>query len=371
MDAMPEGKRIQYIDVAKFLGILIVTFSHGYKECIATCFIFSFHIPLFFFLNGMTLKLDGIRFADFLVKKLKGYIVPAFGLGLFSVILDAIIRTSVHIALDDTFFLRGIAFTINQIRFLSIWFLPAVFFCDIFLFGIYRACKNRIFLTGLGVLALLGFGIVYNKYYKAPLFWNMDTAFFATTFTYFGYLLTSKKLARVYEPLMRTRWIPLLLGVALMVATYFATLRNFELTQKHLAMFMNFYDKYYLTIPFAVIGSLGFTLICRGITNTVLAYPVKFNLMLLAVHQVFTFPLFQAFVARDWWVRTFAFPPENLDLILFVLAMTLFSLVLAIVMHGIVIVTPFSRIVNKQRYPLFEKIREFLRRRKCTDRRTA
>lgn len=359
---MPSSKRIQYIDVAKFLGILLVTFSHGYKEGIATCFIFSFHIPVFFFLNGMTLKLDGISFGDFLVKKLKGYIVPALGLGLFCVLLDAIIRTSAGLVLDDVFFFRGFALTVNQIRFMSIWFLPAVFFCDLFLYGIYRACKGKIFLTGLGVLALLAFGIVYNKFYKAPLYWNIDTAFFATTFTYFGFLFTSKKMSRIYEPLMRTRWIPLLVGVALMVVTYYATVRNYELTHTHLAMFMNFYDKYYLTIPFAVIGSLGFTLICRGLTNSALAFPVKFNLMLLAIHQPFTFPLFQIHIARSWWLQAAGLPAESLNLICFVLAMTAFSAVISVIMYGIILVTPFSFIINKKRYPLFGKIKEVAQR---------
>ena len=49
-------KRIGYIDIAKGLGILIIVLAHndlaGYHPTLHK-FIYSFHIPLFFFLSGM------------------------------------------------------------------------------------------------------------------------------------------------------------------------------------------------------------------------------------------------------------------------------------------------------------------------------
>lgn len=359
---MAEKKRIQYIDVAKFLGLLGIVFFHGYKECFANAFTSTFLVPLFFFLNGMTLRMDNISCGDFLVKKLKGYAVPAVGLCILCVLFDAMMRTMCHIPLDDTFFLRGIAYSINQTRFLALWFLTALFFSDVFLFVLYRKFKGNIWLTGLGVLAVLGFGIVYNMYYKVMLVWNIDAAFFGIVFTYFGHLFTHKNLSFLYQPLMKTRWIPLLVGLALMVGTYFLCLYILKSTGSYLIMFQSRYCGYYLTLPCALMGALGFTLTCRGISNFVLAYPVKFNLSLLAIHQALSMTLFRNFIVRSWWIKVANFPPENAEFILFVLTMTLFSLVTAAILYAILIVTPFSFLLNKPRYPLFEKIYSTLSR---------
>lgn len=359
---MAEKKRIQYIDVAKFLGLLEIVFFHGYKECAVNAYTSTFLVPLFFFLNGMTLKMDNISFGDFLVKKLKGYAVPAVGLCILCVFFDALMRTMCHIPLDDTFFLRGIASSINQTRFLALWFLTALFFSDVFLFALHRKFKGNIWLTGLGVLAVLGFGIVYNMHYRVVLVWNIDAALFGIVFTYFGHLFTHKNLSFLYQPLMKNRWIPLLTGLVLMTGTYFLSLYILRSSGTYMVMFQSRYCEYYLTLPCALMGALGFTLICRGITNSFLAYLVKFNLALLAIHQAFSMSLFKYFILRLWWEKIANYPPENAEFILFVFCMTLFSLVTAAILYAILIVTPFSFLLNKPRYPLFEKIYSTLSR---------
>lgn len=341
--------RIQYIDVAKFLGILAIVYFHGFKESAATSYTSSFLLPLFFFLNGMTLKMDNIRFGDFLIKKLKGYVVPAIGLGCLAVCLDAVIRSLFHNPLDDTFFTRGISSSINQIRFLSVWFLTALFFCDIFLFGLHQKFKGNIWLMGLGTFAILGFGIVYNMSHRQSMVWNIDAAFFGVVFTYFGYLFTHKKLSFLYSHLMSSRWISLLIGLILLVATYFFSLYIYRNYNGYMIMFSSLYVKYYLTLPCGLLGALGAVFTCRGLTNFILAYPVKFNLTLLAIHQVFTIPLFKHFVAKPWWGIVASNPPEDIGLILFVLTMTLFSLVVAAILHCAIIITPLSFLLNKRR----------------------
>lgn len=362
---MPENKRIQYIDVAKFLGILLVVFIHGYKEGIVISFIYSFHMPLFFFLNGMTLKMDDISFGDFVLKKLKAYVIPGIGLGILCALMDALIRSILNISWDINFVLQGICNAINQIRHLGVWFLTALFFSDLFLFAIYRKCKKNIWLTGLGVLALLGFGIFYNTYKTFFMTWNIDVAFFGTLFTYFGFLFTSKKLSSVYEFLTGSRGIALLAGIVLLVETFFLSnyIRNHTtMINGHLDMYGSHYGTYFLPLVCALIGSLGFVILCRALSNFVLAYPVKYNLALLAVHQTFAFPLFQGVVARPWWESAAFGLPQDLNFNLFVLTMTLFSVLVAVVFYYIIIVTPLSFVLGRPRYPLFEKIIQRVRK---------
>lgn len=79
--------RIEYIDLAKGVGIILVVIGHsisgiGYK------FIYSFHMPLFFFLSGMCFSIEKYPyFASFLAKRAKQILVPCFFFTSISLLL--------------------------------------------------------------------------------------------------------------------------------------------------------------------------------------------------------------------------------------------------------------------------------------------
>ena len=49
-----RNNRINWIDVAKAIGILLIVLSHTLENGLFRQAIFSFHVPLFFFLSGLT-----------------------------------------------------------------------------------------------------------------------------------------------------------------------------------------------------------------------------------------------------------------------------------------------------------------------------
>ena len=342
-----KPKRIEYIDVAKFLAMILVVFTHGVKESNFVAFAFAFHLPVFFVLNGMTLKVENQTFGDFLTKKLQRYILPMFGLGIICVLFDLFIKWLFNNPIADHFILIGIANVINQVRLFAIWFLPALFFTDIILFGFHRLAKGRLWLMGVLSLLLLGIGIIFNQFHNVALVWNFDAALFGTIFTYMGFAFHHPKLSGVYTFLTKVRWRAILIGIALMVATYFISQYSYEDSRRHLEMFSRYYLPYYLTLPNAVMGSLGFILICRGITNPILAKPVEMNLALLAFHQVLAFPLFRFKVCPEWWAKVYLLPVSDLQYILFNATMTLFSIALVTVIYFIIKYSPLSGIVNQ------------------------
>lgn len=342
-----EQKRIEYIDTCKYLAMLLVIFSHGFKEGTAVAFIFSFHLPLFFFLNGMTLKLKNQSFGDFLTKKLKRYILPMLGLGVLCVLLEMLAYAILNVDLPQNTFLIGLSRIINQTRTYTIWFLPALFFSDLILFGLYQKFKDNLVLIGLCVLLILGVGILFNQCYNVALVWNFDAALFGTLFTYFGYVFRHEKLSSFYTFLTQKRWTALLFGTALMVATYFLSEYIYHLDLKHLEMFWRYYTPYHLMLPCALIGSLGFTVLCRAITIPFIAKLVQTNLALLAFHQVFTFPLFRYKIALGWWNQVGYLPVTDIRFIAFTFVLTLFSVVSLTALHFIIKYSPFSAIVNQ------------------------
>ncbi len=348
-------KRIEYIDVAKFLAMVLVVFTHGIKESNFVAFVFAFHVPLFFFLNGITLKLNSPSFGDFLVKKLQRYIIPMLGLGFFCILFDWLIRWLLNSPIPDYFFLKGIANIINQVRMFAIWFLPALFFSDIILYGFHRFSKGRISIMGVLTLLLLSLGILFNLFHNVALVWNIDAAFFGTFFTYCGFAFHHKKLSSLYNFLTTSRVRATLIGLFLMGITYFISQHNYTLYYpRHLEMFARFYLPYYSTIPGAVIGSIGFLLLCRGISNPLLAKPVEINLALLAFHQPLAFPIFRSLLFPNWWAKVSALPVSDLSYILFDCGLTLFAIGLISIIHIGIKYSPLSAIVN-QPLPTFYK----------------
>ena len=52
-------KRVEWIDIAKFLGIFAIYLGHfGDSAGHAFTFVFAFHVPLFFFLSGCMSNYD-------------------------------------------------------------------------------------------------------------------------------------------------------------------------------------------------------------------------------------------------------------------------------------------------------------------------
>lgn len=342
-----KPKRIEYIDVAKFLAMILVVFTHGVKESNFVAFAFAFHLPVFFVLNGMTLKVENQTFGEFLVKKLQRYIIPMFGLGIICVLFDLFIKWLFNNPIADHFMFIGIANVINQVRLFAIWFLPALFFTDIILFGFHQLAKGRLWLMCVFSLLLLGIGILFNQFHNAALVWNFDAALFGTIFTYIGFAFRHQKLSTLYNFVTNVRWRALLIGIALMVATYYISQYSYEGSRRHLEMFSRYYLPYYLTLPNAVMGSLGFILICRGITNPIFAKPVEMNLALLAFHQVLAFPLFRFKVCPEWWAKVYQLPVSDPQYILFNSTMTLFAVALITVIYFAIKYSPLSGIVNQ------------------------
>lgn len=55
---MPQQQRVEYIDIAKGMCVLLVMFAHTVMYKWFLCPIYMFHMPMFFMLSGMVFKVD-------------------------------------------------------------------------------------------------------------------------------------------------------------------------------------------------------------------------------------------------------------------------------------------------------------------------
>ena len=118
--------RLLTVDVARGIGIVLVVLghnvlfresAHGFYEAL-----YLFHMPLFFFLSGVTFKQAWI--GETLRKRARALLVPYFMMGAMA-LLAATQSNDVGAMLSE---LRGILYgTGHTIRFVPLWFLPCLF----------------------------------------------------------------------------------------------------------------------------------------------------------------------------------------------------------------------------------------------------
>ena len=77
--APPQETRIRWIDTAKLIGIFLVILGHlplaaGKSGISPATFIYTFHMPLFFFLSGLVEKNRPVR--QTLVRSAKSLLIP-------------------------------------------------------------------------------------------------------------------------------------------------------------------------------------------------------------------------------------------------------------------------------------------------------
>lgn len=75
-----SNKRIQWIDIAKGIGIILVLIGHISLNKKINNFIYSFHMPLFFILSGYLYK----NKENYVKKKTKTILVPYFIVSIIS-----------------------------------------------------------------------------------------------------------------------------------------------------------------------------------------------------------------------------------------------------------------------------------------------
>lgn len=74
MDNAGQHQRLEYIDIAKGIGIICVILGHMDNDSIKQ-FVFSFHMPLFFMISGFFLSTKG-KPRELLRKRVRALLPP-------------------------------------------------------------------------------------------------------------------------------------------------------------------------------------------------------------------------------------------------------------------------------------------------------
>jgi len=153
-------KRIEYLDIARGIGILLVVLGHndfGVLSPFGQHFIYSFHMPLFFFLSGYFIN-TSIPFFDYFKGRfhsvLKPYLFTIFLIYFASVSFEKISFQTAITRIVKSLYASG-----YYIDWVQLWFLPHLFVVSLYAFlfiTLVHQLHNRwvIWAILLGTLAL-------------------------------------------------------------------------------------------------------------------------------------------------------------------------------------------------------------------------
>ena len=137
------SKRIEYIDIAKGIGILLVVMGHNDFGLVSPFFyklIYSFHMPLFFFVSGMLFKSE-IPFFTLLRRRYQTVLQPYIVIILL-IFFMTLSFTKVNFDVAAARLLKAFYANGHYIDWVQLWFLPHLFALNLFAFGFYKLVKT-------------------------------------------------------------------------------------------------------------------------------------------------------------------------------------------------------------------------------------
>lgn len=170
-----ENRRIKWIDNGKAIAVILVGLGHFNCSSIVVKWIYTFHIPLFLFLSGITLGTKN-SFKVFLGKRIKSLIIPYV---TYSLLLDIFTKIVMHKTefwkyLDALSLLKRIFINWRGVYSPYYWYIPALFVAEILIFLIIKNINKLSYKIAIWV------GIVALQYLKCSVIgvymlpWDID-----------------------------------------------------------------------------------------------------------------------------------------------------------------------------------------------------
>lgn len=279
-----KSEQWKWVDIAKGIGIILVFLGHFDIPNILRVEIYTFHIPLFFFLSGVVFNSDK-PIKRFLGDEAKRMIVPYycwafFYFVLFKLLVQIVRGQSVNIGKDVyTYLTMG--------RKDTIWFLSALLFVQVMAYIFLRLVKNNKAL--LMFFALLLFSICYLFFYKRGIhnFWiNADAAMMAMPFFALGYNYRYYRVD-IEAKLLHGGWSYWILIITLFLANIGLGYLNYHLTGVQVDMFGNNYGNPLLMLLSACSGIAAVVLLSYRLNVRWIAYVGKNSMVYFIAHQSF------------------------------------------------------------------------------------
>ena len=299
---MNSKNRITYLDMAKGAGIILMITGHltgslqaiDFKPYFSPLyqFIASFHMPLFFIISGILLRLTGEEEKEMgliVLRKAWTLLLPyaSFSLIYFTINICTCLFQPDLLQFSDLW--RFFIYSVTLRGVSVLWFLPALFLGEILFLWCRKRMDKQALITLFCVTGLLVF-------FFSPLFgssvWEeslllmaagallhaLARGLLACSFLLVGYLAAEAVTAGE-----KRSFAGFLLGAAMLVATGFLGSLNGSVDLNYMV-----FGNYFLYMVCACLGSFGVILVCKHIppSRLLLFYGCN-SLVIMATHMEF------------------------------------------------------------------------------------
>ncbi len=269
--------RIEWIDMAKGYGILLVMLGH-FNIGTLNVPIYSFHMPLFFFLAGLTFSLKSSA-KEFFLAKLKKMIIPYFCLCIPIIITNVLLYNvfSLQAIFDET-----TLFVLQQ-RYTPLWFLTSLIVLHFMYYAIIRYCNK---LTGWIITILLALsGLLLWRYHIDPLVWNIDASMVVAPFFYTGYTMKSQIVTFIQKSYAKYGRFICFFIILCGFITIILSFLNYEISKNLTIISSSTFREEWLSYPTAFLGSLCIILLSSSHKWRPIIYLGRNSLIFFAWHQ--------------------------------------------------------------------------------------
>lgn len=297
---MTNRKRIEYLDIAKGIGMILVIMGHiEYINAEIHEYIYAFHMPLFFLISGILIwekKEEEKHFGELIVKRLKGIMLPY---AVFSILFFVIESVRVIIKDLDTWdivfkqlfqsvCLQGVS---------TLWFLPALFMSELIFVGIRKKCNNGLTIGIVGVIGISTTFLnvveknLYLQYYESVKYIILREIIIMLLRNLFcvGFVCVGYYVGKFLMPKLQRVWLQLGGMIVLAGVCYWSVSNNINVELRYMTL-----GSEVLYFVGAITGSVAVLFGCRlleGMPVKLLKFPLEYygrnSLIIMATHLEF------------------------------------------------------------------------------------
>lgn len=244
-------ERIVWLDYGKTIAIYLVVLAHTTLYKPAEGFIYTFHMPFFFFMSGYLFSYSKYpSYMEFVKRRFRQLLVPYVVINMITYLLWLLVLRNVGSDVgEDVGALSPLiaAVTVNateMVHDVPLWFLAALFLVENLYYLLYRNARYRVVVT----LLLLLLAVLNNTYNTVRLPFCIDISLVALLFYRLGNVMREKGN-------ILFKWYLFVLSAVVTVAVF--------MLNGKVAMHANYYNNIFLFIAGGVAGCYSMAYICK------------------------------------------------------------------------------------------------------------
>lgn len=282
-------KRIDYIDIMRGIAIVLVILGHINSANVKIkSLIYSFHMPIFFFIYGLIIKEKKTTFKKIIMSRINGLMLPYY--------LWAFIYSNLNLQ-NIKYIIYGSYETIIKAGSLSsLWFLPVMFISEILfeiILYVKRKLRNKTFSEiFLGIIIILCCLVCCKLPYKENgYFMGANIAICSLIFMIMGYYASKIKIIINEKKYEKT--LVIVCTIISIIGMSIYKYNNENIIGGYVLMAKGYWGKLFLFIVTGVSGSIFIMIVSslidrffyQSIIKNKLIFIGKNSLIIFAIHK--------------------------------------------------------------------------------------